>query len=147
MDFPGKNTGVGFHFLLQGIFLIQGSNPCLWHLLHWLADSLPPCRLGSPSHFRGCCQVLTCLLTPPAPVSPSRQCSGPHPLSVCPSPALPRPHCLSTHCGLCWSKPPLSPHTYHPGSKNSTFRFSAKTPSSQSVLDPIGQTRDPCLHS
>ena len=31
-DFPGKNTGVGCHFLLQGIFLTEGSNPCL---LHW----------------------------------------------------------------------------------------------------------------
>ena len=31
--FPGKNTGVGFHFLLQGIFLTQGSNPCLLYLL------------------------------------------------------------------------------------------------------------------
>ena len=30
-DFLGKNTGVGCHFLLQGIFQIQGSNP---HLLH-----------------------------------------------------------------------------------------------------------------
>ena len=30
-DFPGKNTGVGCHFLLQGIFLTQGLNP---HLLH-----------------------------------------------------------------------------------------------------------------
>ena len=28
MGFP-KNTGVGCHFLLQGIFLTQGSNPCL----------------------------------------------------------------------------------------------------------------------
>ena len=28
-DFPGKNTGVGCHLLLQSIFLIQGSNPCL----------------------------------------------------------------------------------------------------------------------
>ena len=27
-DFPGKNTGVSCHFLLQGIFLTQGSNPC-----------------------------------------------------------------------------------------------------------------------
>ena len=26
-DFPGKNTGVGCHFLLQGIFLIQGTEP------------------------------------------------------------------------------------------------------------------------
>ena len=28
-DFPGKNTEVGCHFLLQGIFLTQGSNPGL----------------------------------------------------------------------------------------------------------------------
>ena len=39
--FPGKNTGVGCHFLLQGIFLTQGSNPHLLCLLHWQADSLP----------------------------------------------------------------------------------------------------------
>ena len=31
----GKNSGVGCHFLLQGIFPIQGSNP---RLLHWQAD-------------------------------------------------------------------------------------------------------------
>ena len=37
-DFPGKNTGVGSHFLLQRIFLTQGLNPSL---LHWQADSLP----------------------------------------------------------------------------------------------------------
>ena len=30
-NFPGKNTGVGCHYLLQGIFQTQGSNP---HLLH-----------------------------------------------------------------------------------------------------------------
>ena len=30
-DFPGKNTGVGCHSLLQGIFLPQGSNPGLLH--------------------------------------------------------------------------------------------------------------------
>ena len=35
--FPGKNTGVGSHFLLQGMFPNQGSNP---HLLCWQADSL-----------------------------------------------------------------------------------------------------------
>jgi len=28
-DFPGKNTGVGCHFLLQGIFLTQELNPHL----------------------------------------------------------------------------------------------------------------------
>ena len=30
-DFPGKSTGVGCHFLLQRIFLTQGSNPGLLH--------------------------------------------------------------------------------------------------------------------
>ena len=30
-DSPGKNTGVGCHALLQGIFPTQGSNPCLLH--------------------------------------------------------------------------------------------------------------------
>ena len=30
-DFPGKSTGVGCHFLFQGIFPIQGSNSGLPH--------------------------------------------------------------------------------------------------------------------
>ena len=30
-NFPGKSTRVGFHFLLQGIFPTQGSNPGLPH--------------------------------------------------------------------------------------------------------------------
>ena len=30
-DSPGKNTGVGCHALLEGIFLTQGLNPCLLH--------------------------------------------------------------------------------------------------------------------
>ena len=30
-DSPGKNTGVGNHFLLQGIFPTQVLNPGLWH--------------------------------------------------------------------------------------------------------------------
>ena len=33
-DFPDKNTGVSCHFLLQGIFLTQGSNPHLSLLMH-----------------------------------------------------------------------------------------------------------------
>ena len=40
-NFPDRNTGVGFHFLLQGIFPTQGLNPCLLRLLHQQADSLP----------------------------------------------------------------------------------------------------------
>ena len=34
-DSPGKDTGVGCHFLLQGIFPTQGSNLCLLRLLHY----------------------------------------------------------------------------------------------------------------
>ena len=33
--FPGKNTGMGWNFLLHGIFLTQGSNP---GLLTWPGD-------------------------------------------------------------------------------------------------------------
>ena len=47
-NLPGKNTGVGCHFLLQSIFQTQGSNLCLPHLLHWQADPLPLSYLGSP---------------------------------------------------------------------------------------------------
>ena len=39
---------MGCHFLLQGIFLTQGSNPYLFYLLHWQVDSLPLHHLGSP---------------------------------------------------------------------------------------------------
>ena len=38
--YPGKNTGVGSHFLYQRIFLIQGSNPHCLHcrrILYWLS--------------------------------------------------------------------------------------------------------------
>ena len=58
-DFPGKSTGEGCHFLLQGIFPTQGSNLCL---LHWPAEFFffatePP---GKPLptrflvYFKGC---------------------------------------------------------------------------------------------
>ena len=47
-DFSGKNTGMGSHFLLQGIFPTQGSNPYLLQLLHWKADPLPLSHLGPP---------------------------------------------------------------------------------------------------
>ena len=47
-DFPGKDTGVGCHFLLQGIFPTQGSNLGLLHcrqILYWLSYK------GSPKYF------------------------------------------------------------------------------------------------
>ena len=48
-DFPGKNTGVGCHALLQGIFPTQGSNPHLLRLLHWQVGSLPLAPPGKSS--------------------------------------------------------------------------------------------------
>ena len=54
-DSPGKNTGVGCHFLLQGIFPIQGSNlglPIAGRLFNiWVtgrAPSLHPCQQVNP---------------------------------------------------------------------------------------------------
>ena len=44
-DFPGKNTGVGCHFLLQGIFPTQGLNPGLPHCRQTL---YPLSHQGSP---------------------------------------------------------------------------------------------------
>ena len=50
---PGKNSGVGCHFLLQGIFPTQGSNPLLLGLLHRQVDSLPLAPPGSPFSDEG----------------------------------------------------------------------------------------------
>ena len=41
-DFPGKNTGMGCHFLLQGIFPTQGLNLGLPHCRQMLLPSEPP---------------------------------------------------------------------------------------------------------
>ena len=46
-DFPSKSTGVGCHFLLQGIYPPQESNP--W-LLHWQEGSLPLATWEDFSH-------------------------------------------------------------------------------------------------
>ena len=40
-DFPGKNTGMGCHFLLQGIFPVQGSKLGLPHCRQTLPFELP----------------------------------------------------------------------------------------------------------
>ena len=48
-DFLGKSTGVGCHFLLQGIFPTQGSNPGLPHcrqMLYRLSHQGSQCVYG-----------------------------------------------------------------------------------------------------
>ena len=55
--FLGKNTGMGCHFLLQGIFLTQGLNPrvlrllhCRWVLYHCTTwETVPPRGPLSPT--------------------------------------------------------------------------------------------------
>ena len=51
-NFPGKNTGAGCLFLLQGIFLTQGLNSHLFSLLHWQEDSLPLSHPESPENHK-----------------------------------------------------------------------------------------------
>ena len=46
-----ESTGVGCHFLLQGIFPIQGLNLCLLCLLHWQTGSLPLAPPGKPNNL------------------------------------------------------------------------------------------------
>ena len=59
-DFPGKNSGVGCHFLLQGIFPTQGSNPCLLHrrkiLSRWATWEVPAIDLVK-IHSQGCVPI------------------------------------------------------------------------------------------
>ena len=72
-DSPDKSTGVGCHFLLQGIFLTQGWN---LGLLSWQADffftTAPFGRLPQLREFRNCnnvcfplvlCQLTGCCLS------------------------------------------------------------------------------------
>ena len=51
MEFSRYDYWRGLHFLPQEVFHIQGSNPCLLHFLHWLADSLPPGKSLKLNHF------------------------------------------------------------------------------------------------
>ena len=55
-DSPGKNTGVGSHPLLQGIFPTQGLNSGLPHCRQTLYHL---CHQGSPSSFLGSCNHLS----------------------------------------------------------------------------------------
>ena len=60
-DSPGKNSGVGCHALLQGIFPTQKMNLHLLCLLHWLAGSLP---LGHLAQFSSVAQSCPTLCNP-----------------------------------------------------------------------------------
>ena len=103
-DSPGKNTGVGCHFLLQGIFPTQGSNPgvlhykqILYHLNHQAQFTDPNLEGSDKTAFRAL-QLLS-------PSSQSRrllahlwvQPSSTHPLCLSP----PRSALVEYHGSLC----------------------------------------------
>ena len=52
-EFFRQETEVGGHFLLQGTFPTQGSNPRSLCLLHWWMDSLSLSHLGIPRSAEG----------------------------------------------------------------------------------------------
>ena len=93
-DFPGKNTGEGGHFLLQGIFLTRGSK---LHLLHWQVDSLPLNHQGNPTSYQFSCSVVSDSLRPH---------ELQHARPPCPSPT---PRAYPNSCPLSqWCHPTIS---------------------------------------
>ena len=50
MGFHRQEYWRGLSFPLEGIFLTQASNPCLFYLLHWRVGSSPLSHLESPDH-------------------------------------------------------------------------------------------------
>ena len=63
MDSPGKNTGLGCHVLLQGIFPTQESNPhllhCRWILSHWATWEAH--QNSNPSFIEHCSKCFACI--------------------------------------------------------------------------------------
>ena len=85
-NFPDKNTGVGSHSLLQGIFLTQISNPGLLNcrqILHHLSHDGSPGKQGDKSNSQsdsGLCVIVTKAVERPAPgraSDPGDSCNGP----------------------------------------------------------------------
>ena len=72
-NFPGKNTGVGCHFLLQGIFLTQGSNS---GLLHCRPLSEPHVGQGSRNTQKEVKPTALLLASMQLPASPGRPPEG-----------------------------------------------------------------------
>ena len=109
-DSPGKNTGVGYHSLLQGFFPTQGSN---LDLLHWQVDSLPLAKQGSKKQF----YIRVESPAPPLPcvsLHHSWRANHNHSLQVC----VYHPHHSVTLTSLL-SPAPWTP----PGTWNAPFPF------------------------
>ena len=121
-DSLGKNTGVGCHVLLQGIFLTQGSNLGLLCLLHWQAVSLPLALPGKPV-------ALSVQFSRSVVSNPLRPHESQHARPPCPSPT-PRVHpnsCPSSR----WCHPAISSSVVPFSSCPQTLPASESFPMSQ----------------
>ena len=109
-NFPSKNIGSSCHFLFQRIYVTQGLNPTLLHLLHWQADCLALSYWESPEKLCCCC----CSVTQSCPtLCDPTDCSTPG-FPVCSSPSL----------GVCSNSCPLS-WWCHPTISSSVVPFSS----------------------
>ena len=59
--FPGENTRVSCHFLLQEIFPTEELNPSLLTLLHWWVHSLPLEPPGKPIYIHAHIYMYVCV--------------------------------------------------------------------------------------
>ena len=94
---PGKNTGVGCHFLLQSIFPTQGIEPTSPASPTWQADSLPLGHLESPQRSQiwhevsdDLCFIIRSLPhseTTDPPSYSKQRCFVPHPNQGPPTPS------------------------------------------------------------
>ena len=93
-DFPGKSTGVGCHFLPQGVFLTQGLFPGLPHCKQMLSC------LSHQGRWRHILFLLYCLQFSCSVMSDSFLLLGlQHTRPPCPSPT---PRVYSYSCPLSW---------------------------------------------
>ena len=117
MEFPGKNTGVGCHFILQGIFPTQGLNLSLLWLQHWQVGSIQYTVLYNLQnlHFSTCpTNVLFCSGSNPK-ITPCIQLSCSLSLfkfEVCPQSAFVF-HSLNNF-QECYSCTPISQYSMSP---------------------------------
>ena len=119
MGFSRQNTGVGCHFLLQGIFPTQGSKLNLSHVLDWQAGSLPLVPPGK-RFLRFSSVAQSCPTLRPQGLQHTRP--------PCPSPA---PGACSNLCPSSrWCHPTISPSVV-PFSCLQSFPASGSFPRSQ----------------
>ena len=96
-DFPSKNTGMDFHFLIQGIFPIQGSKALRLHLLHcrqllchWATGEAQSCNIENLKILKYMKMIIMCVQVS----SVTQSCTTQGDLMDCSTPGFPVHHQL-----------------------------------------------------